>query len=87
MIIQKYGDIPATYAPDIGEVVLARLKAADPWRHAIVLAVPRRYGDRLKLKIQWWDPDTRELGDFAWPLVDPKGWPPMIKQITKGQQD
>ncbi len=87
MIIQKYRDIPATYAPDIGEVVLARLSPSESWRHGVVLKVLRRAHGKLKVKIQWWDPATRELGDVVGILHEPDGWPPMIKQITKGQQD
>ncbi len=94
MIIKKYRDIPVTYAPDIGAVVMARLSAAAVWLKAVVIYVRRRQRD-LELKVQWLeghpDPgglcDPIEEGTLSWVYASPDGWPPMIKQITKGQQD
>src|SRR5690554_3439415 len=57
MIIKKYGDLPLTYAPDIGEIVYARRNPIDRWTRAVVVHVRRiRTGPRegaLRVKLVW----------------------------------
>lgn len=57
MIIKQYGDLPITYAPDIGEVVLARRTPADRFVRAAVLYVRRRPDGKLRIKVQWLEDD------------------------------
>lgn len=91
MIIKKYGDIPATYAPDVGEVVMARKSPAGEFVRAAVLGVRRKRGGILEVKVQWLasSPAVAEgdkpiiKGAVGW--VQSGDWPPLIKQINKGQ--
>lgn len=57
MIIKPYGDIPRTYAPDIGEVIQARRTAGDRFVRAVVLNVRRFGAEKLQLRVQWLEDD------------------------------
>lgn len=97
MIIKAYGDLPVTYAPDIGEVIKARRTPTDKWVPAIVLHVKRVRGGHVRLKIQWLGDDP-DAGAPEWrvkkPIVagttgpityDPSpGAPRLIMQGTSG---
>lgn len=60
MIFRAYGDLPITYAPDVGEVIYARRTVADPWVLAVVLAVRRNKEGHARVKVFWLgdDPDA-----------------------------
>lgn len=53
MIIRQYAGLPTTYAPDVGEVVLARRTPADKFVRSVVLDVRRRPDGKLRVKVQW----------------------------------
>lgn len=57
MIIRGYGQLPPTYAPDIGEVVLARRSNSARWLRAVVLGVKRRKTGGLWMKVHWLEDD------------------------------
>jgi hypothetical protein len=95
MIIKAYDGLPRTYAPDVGEVVLARRTKVEAFLRAVVLMVKRRRDGAVRIKVQWLDSDP-EAG--AWvhsPIVaGTVGWvvetmdptePRMVQQITRGQ--
>lgn len=92
MIIKKYGDIPATYAPDVGEVVLARRSGGDnQWVRAAVLNVRRIRSGALQVKVQWLE-DEPTAGAAGTPIVrNTIGWvtttgpAPLIQQISKDE--
>lgn len=80
MIIRKYGDIPASYVPDVGEVVDARTSSADDYQRAVILAVTRKNRSYLEFKVRWLATD-----EVAWVRVAADAWPSSIRQIPKGQ--
>lgn len=83
MIIRKYGDIPATYAPDVTEVVEARKSPAGEYERAVVLHVSRTREGGLRVKVQWLTGPQKDAP--GWIVTRPDGWPPMIRQIFKDQ--
>ncbi len=93
MIRRKYGNRPALYLPDVGEVVLARRSAVDVFVKAVILGIDQRRDGDLKIKVQWLGDDPKagiaglpiKAGSVGWVVAKPGGWPPMIKQITKDQ--
>lgn len=100
MIIRAYGDLPATYAPDIGEVILARRTPADRWLRAVVLTAKRNRAGDVRLKIQWLEDDPHagapKPGKPKVPIVaGSPGWvidkrdptePRLIQQIDRGSR-
>lgn len=95
MIIKSYGDLPTTYAPDIGEVVLARRSRLDPYLRAVVLHVKRRRDRSLRIKLQWLESDPNAGWRVESPIVagttgvviepiDPTE-PRHIMQVDRGQ--
>lgn len=98
MIIRGYAGIPATYSPDLGEVILARRTPIDPWVRAVVVKAWRNSARNLKLKIIWLEDDphagaewkghaTRPIKAHTFGWIEIKrgpGVPPLIKQIPKG---
>jgi hypothetical protein len=96
MIIRKYGDMPVTYAPDVGEVVMARRSPVAKFVKAVVLKAQRRGDGQLRVKVQWLgsDPAPATTEATVNPIVEGTtgivihpldGRPPMIKQIARGQ--
>ena len=96
MIIRKYGDMPVTYAPDVGEVVMARRSPAGKFVKAVVLKAQRRGDGQLRVKVQWLGSDPAPVTTEAItnPIVEGStgivihpldGRPPLIKQIPKGR--
>lgn len=88
MIIRRYGDIPTTYAPDIGEIVMARRGPTDPFTRAAVVGVRRKSKGVLEVKVQWLagNASTRSpivMGTVGWVVVPASGEPEMIRQIPK----
>lgn len=53
MIIKPYGDLPRLYAPDIGEVIMARRSVSDKYIRAAVLDARRNRDGLLRIKVQW----------------------------------
>jgi hypothetical protein len=95
VIIRAYGDLPLTYAPDIGEVVEARRTRVEPFTRAVVLFVKRRRDGALRVKLQWLDdlPDAGawvespiKAGEAGWVVAhqDPTE-PPLIRQVSRGE--
>lgn len=97
MIIRAYGGIPITYAPDVGEVVLARRTPADKMVRAVVLDARRNRAGKLRVKLQWLDSDPDAgaphngprkpivAGTLGWVVADmAPGMPPLIRQIDGG---
>lgn len=92
MIIRKYAQFPALYAPDIGEVILARRAPVDQFTRAVVLFARRNKNGHLKVKVQWLDdypeagasgPKPIKANTIGWVIADPDK-PPLIKQISRG---
>lgn len=65
MIIKAYGDRPAQYAPDAGEIIQARRTALDEFTLAVVEKVWRNRDGHLRLRIVWLDdnPDAHVNDD------------------------
>lgn len=57
MIIKQYAGLPITYAPDIGEVLLARRTGVDKFVRAVVLDARRNRAGNVRVKVQWLDDD------------------------------
>ena len=96
MIFKAYGGLPITYAPDVGEVVMARRTPADNWVRAVVLNARRNREGNVKIKVQWMESDPGAgmrvgseprkpivAGTPGFLVIDP-GEPPLIKHIDKG---
>lgn len=95
MIIRGYGDLPPTYAPDIGEVVLAHRSHAAKWLRAVVLFARRRRDGGLRVKVQWLEGDPNPVtseprhaapiaaGDVGWVIHHPPH-APRIRQLPVG---
>jgi hypothetical protein len=98
MIIRGYAGMPLTFAPDIGEVILARRTPVDPWVKAVVIRARRNSAKNLRLTVIWMEDDPHagaewrghatkpiRAGQFGWiELRRGPGVPPLIKQIPKG---
>lgn len=98
MIIRGYAGIPMSYAPDVGEVVLARRTPVDPFVRAVVVRVRRNRARNLKITVIWLEDDPNAGTDwsgrgkrpikahqFGWIEVrQGRGVPPLIKQISRG---
>ena len=89
MIIRSYRGFPRAYAPDIGEVVEARLSATRPFVPAIVTGVRRGSEGKLRCTLVWLETNmdaavvkNRKGVVYIWTLDDR---PPLIRQINKGQ--
>lgn len=91
MIIRKYRDLPAFYAPDIGEVVDARRSPGDVWTRAYVVRVQRKRGGNVKFTLCWLADDPQTVGGKK-PIVAHTmgyvnapidGWPLLIRQISR----
>lgn len=90
MMIRKYRDIPATYAPDVNELIMARRSVVDGYTKARVVLVRRTRAGRIKIRLQWMEdnPGTRTpiVKDTpGWVEVSNEWWPPLIQQISKSQ--
>ena len=94
MIIRGYGKLPPTYAPDIGEVVLAHRSHAAKWLRAVVLFVRRRKDGALRVKVHWLEGDPAPAsseperspiaaGDVGWVIHHPPH-AAMIKRLPAG---
>lgn len=57
VIIKAYGGRPAQYAPDPGEIILARRAAVDKFTLAVVEKAWRNRDGHLRLRIVWLDND------------------------------
>lgn len=89
MIIKKYGDIPALYAPDVGEVLEARRSVVDQWVGAVVLRVQRMRAGTLRVTVVWMADDP-SAGSQGKPIVrHTRGWivmdtrVPLIRQVSR----
>lgn len=95
MIIKAYGGLPTMYAPDIGEVILARRSASDKFTSAVVIGAHRNRDANLQIKVQWLESDPLAVcGDprYTRPveanandsIVIVEGMPPLVQQIDEG---
>lgn len=91
MIIRAYAGLPRTYAPDVGEVVMARRTPVDQFTRAVVLAARRNKEGGVRVKVQWLadNPDAGAsgpkpivAGTIGW-VVAPGIGAPLIKQIDE----
>jgi hypothetical protein len=84
------------YAPDVGEVVLARRTPVDRWVKAVVLDGRRNRAGHLRIKLQWLGNDDQAgygksgrpaapivRGELGW-VVCREGAPLLIRQIDGG---
>jgi hypothetical protein len=55
MLIRRYGDLPAMFVPDEGEVVLASRSIAGPFLRAVVIRVRRRKSGAVRIDFEWMD--------------------------------
>jgi hypothetical protein len=53
VMIRRYGEFPAVFVPDEGEVVLASRSAVGPYLRAAVTRVRRRRGDFVRVDFVW----------------------------------
>ncbi len=63
VMIRRYGEFPALFVPDEGEVVIASRSPAGPFLRAAVTKVRRAAHDRIRVDFVWLD---------SWP-VSPTG--------------
>lgn len=82
MIIRKYGEFPAVYTADIGEVVLARLSVGDPWGRAVVVRVMRRREGALRLTVVWLDGPRKGA---RLPVLQVQGGPELVRRVPRGR--
>lgn len=85
-IIRPYAGLPRAYVADVGEVILARLSAVNPYARAVVTSVSRRREGVIRYGFVWLDTQERTTavrGERSHVYVKP-GEPPLIKQIDKG---
>lgn len=52
-LIRRYGEFPAMFVPDVGEVVRAALSPAGPYVRAVVTSVHRADRDFIRVGVQW----------------------------------
>lgn len=95
MIIRPYGELPRTYAPDVGEVVEARRTPADKFIKAVVVNVTRNREGALRVRVQWLEdnpdagaPDKRQRKPIkalshGW-IVVVNDMPPLLRQTSGG---
>ncbi len=90
MIIGRYRGQPQAYAPDIGEVVLARLSPSEPPTRAVVYRVRRNRQGALRCDFYWLESNS----ETQFPVVEgatahvyireQSGGSLLIQQIDKG---
>ena len=51
-MIRRYGELPALFVPDEGEVVRASRSPAGPYLRAVVVRVRRRL-DHIRVDVEW----------------------------------
>lgn len=92
MIIRKYGNIPATIVPDVGEQVMARRSRVDKMVPAVITHVSRRRDGGLRFKVVWLG--SLEETQSGIPVVEGKenfiyapasDWRLLIRQADKHQ--
>lgn len=66
MIIKQYAGLPTTYAPDIGEVLLARRTPADKFVRAVVLDARRNRQGNVRVRVQWLEDDLDAGAPEVW---------------------
>lgn len=95
MIIKPYGGLPRMYAPDVGEVVLARRSASDKFVRAVVLGAHRNRAGHLRVKLHWLESDPNAgrtdyrrlkplVAGTTHAVVLVPDMPPLIRQINRG---
>jgi len=52
-VIRRYGELPAMFVPDVGEVVLASRSPAGPYLRAVILSARRRASGRIRVDFVW----------------------------------
>lgn len=52
-MIRRYGELPALFVPDVGEVVRASQSPAGPFTRAVVIAVRRTAGTAIRVGVEW----------------------------------
>lgn len=57
-MIRRYGDLPALFVPDVGEVVLAARSPAGPYLRAAVTSVRRRHSGCIRVDFVWLQSST-----------------------------
>lgn len=94
MIIKKYRDLPVTYTPDVGEVIMGRRSVVDKYTRAVVTCVHRLPTGAIKMRVTWRadnpEPGARggkpiKAGDTGWIVYVPGAQPSTIMQISKDQ--
>lgn len=68
MRIRKYGDFPAVFVPDEGEVVLASKSPAGPFLRAVVVKVRRASRGKIRVDFRWLESNDGTFLDA--PAVD-----------------
>lgn len=90
-MIRRYGQFPALFVPDEGEVVLASRSPAGPYLRAVVVKVRRALEDRIRVDFVWLEPwptspsgkahTAGEKGHVDIALDDPL---PLIRRVPGG---
>lgn len=52
-LIRRYGEFPAMFVPDVGEVVRAARSPAGPFLLAVVTSVHRADQDFIRVGVEW----------------------------------
>lgn len=100
MIIKPYAGLPRMYAPDIGEVILARRTPGDKFVKAVVVRAARNKAGNLRLKVHWLADDPAAgaprlsspirkpiIKDTQDHIVIVPDRPPLWKPLSEGQPD
>lgn len=88
MIIRPYGNLPRTYAADVGEVVRARLSISNPYTRAVITNVSRRRNGSVRYDFVWLDTQESSsavAGERSHVYATMSG-PPLIEQIDNGRR-
>lgn len=57
-MIRRYGEFPALFVPDEGEVVIAARSPGGPYLRAAVVKVRRRTEDYIRIDLVWLEAST-----------------------------
>jgi hypothetical protein len=91
-LIRRYGEFPAMFVPDEGEVVLAARSPAGPFVRAVVVKVRRSADDFIRVDLVWLEncpvtPTGKPVhaGDKGNVYVRRDDRIPLVRRIPAGQ--
>lgn len=80
--IRKYGNFPALFVPDEGELVLASRSAAKPFRLAVITKVRRAAHNKIRVDFVWMEGAQQGVKGNVY--VSTEDTVPLIRRVPKG---